>query len=109
SGLVQFADDIGEGWGNVMRVMHNIGTKETPILVESLYAHLDKMLLKSGEKVARGQQVGTIGDAHGAYWAHLHFELRDSLQMPIGGGYSNQTAGYLDPTIFIKAHRPAAE
>lgn len=105
-GLVRFAKDVGPGWGNVMRIVHNIGTEEIPELVESLYGHLDTMWVKNGDTVQRGQQIGTIGDAHGAYWAHLHFEMRDSMGMPVGGGYASETAGYLDPTTFIQSHRP---
>ena len=56
--------------------------------------------------VHRGQQIGTIGDAHGAYAAHLHFEIRNDTLLPIGGGYSEDPDGYLDPTLYINAHRP---
>jgi hypothetical protein len=34
-------------------------------------------------------------------YAHLHFELRDEILMPLGGGYSTNTEGFLDPTKFI--------
>lgn len=104
-GKVEFAEDNGAGWGNVLLVQHNIGTEAHPKLIESLYAHLDTMLVDSGVTVKRGQQIGTIGDAHGAYAAHLHFEIRSDIHLPVGGGYGEDTAGYLDPTWFIKTHR----
>jgi murein DD-endopeptidase MepM/ murein hydrolase activator NlpD len=105
SGKVKFAADNGAGWGNVVLIQHNIGTLTEPKFVESLYAHLDTMIAIPGQTVQRGQQIGTIGDAHGAYAAHLHFEIRDDTLLPIGGGYSEETAGYLDPTLFIQTHR----
>ncbi|MCB0836641.1 MAG: M23 family metallopeptidase [Bacteroidetes bacterium] len=105
-GIVSVAEDFGPGWGNVVRVLHNIGTFDQPQLIESLYAHLDKMHVAVGDTLQRGQQLGTIGDAHGAYYAHLHLEIRSKAGMPLGGGYSENTAGYLDPTKFIKARRP---
>jgi hypothetical protein len=57
--------------------------------------------------VRRGQFIGTIGDAHGQYRAHLHFELRDR-HLPLGEGYAEFRTGYLDPTFYIRQHRPTA-
>lgn len=103
---VVVAEDFGSGWGNVVRLLHNIGTKEHPRLIESLYAHLDKMNVKVGDILKRGEQLGTIGDAHGAYWAHLHLEMRWKPGMELGGGYGTDTTGFLVPTKFIRSHRP---
>lgn len=49
--------------------------------------------------------LGTIGDAGGQYLAHLHFELRDRIGAPLGGGYGTPD-GQVDPTAFILANRP---
>lgn len=104
-GQVASVEDAGPGWGNVVRVLHNVGTLEKPKVIESLYAHLDRMEVHTGQTLKRGQRIGTIGDAHGAYWAHLHFEMRWKPEMPLGGGYSQDTTGFLVPTKYIKAHR----
>lgn len=102
-GVVSVATDHGGDWGNVVRVVHACG--EVPgRAVESLYAHLDAIEVEEGQRVTRGQRLGTIGDAGGRYRAHLHFELRARPGMPLGGGYSSSTAGYLDPTAFILGH-----
>ncbi len=69
--------------------------------VESFYAHLDKIKVKEGAWLQRGDMLGTICTADGAYIAHLHFELRHKIDMLIGPGYSTDTTGYLDPTKFI--------
>ena len=100
SGVVTEAIDHGGAWGNVVRIAHPCG-------VESLYAHLDVIGVDVGMSVRRGQQIGTLGDAHGRYRAHLHFELRDR-PLPLGEGYSQFHNGYLDPTSYIRAHRPTA-
>ncbi|MEO8704421.1 MAG: M23 family metallopeptidase [Kofleriaceae bacterium] len=97
-GVVIEAIDIGGGWGNVVRIVH-------PCRVESLYAHLDAIEVTLGATVRRGARIGTIGTAHGTYPAHLHFELRDR-PLPLGGGYDSDQTGYLDPTAYIRAHRP---
>lgn len=101
-GHVAYAGDLRGGWGNVVRVVHN--TPDGPL--ESVYAHLDRIDVEVGQTVQRGQAVGTIGDAHGVYLPHLHFELRDQVGMDIGPGYSAHTEGWIDPTAYIEAHRP---
>lgn len=106
TGIVKVAADFGGGWGNVVRVVHNAGTATAPEFVESLYAHLDTMIVGRGDTLRRGQQVGTIGDAHGAYWAHLHFEIRTDTALDLGGGYATDTTGFVNPTRFIRSHRP---
>ena len=105
NGLVVFAKDLKGGWGNVVIVLHNYGTVNKPILVESLYAHLKDVFVSKGDHLSKGKKIGTIGNANGRYLAHLHFEIRSNVGMPVGGGYSENTKGYLDPTEFIKNHR----
>ncbi|HRI59430.1 MAG TPA: M23 family metallopeptidase, partial [Saprospiraceae bacterium] len=105
NGYVSEATDVGGGWGNVIRIVHKNKSGKWRY-VESLYAHFDKKMVKNGDFVFRGAQIGTIGNNSGMYWAHLHLELRHSPDLPLGGGYSSDTTGYLDPTHFIKQHRP---
>jgi murein DD-endopeptidase MepM/ murein hydrolase activator NlpD len=102
-GYVSVAEDLEGGWGNVIRIVHQFPTGKE---VESLYAHCDEILVKPQQKVERGQAIGTIGTANGQYVAHLHFEIRDVVGMPIGPGYSPIKDGYLHPTEFIKQNRP---
>ncbi len=104
-GIVIFAGDIGNGWGNVVRVLHNIGTSEEIHLIESIFAHLEEVQVMEGDMLVRGQRIGTMGNVHGKYKAHLHLELRSRPGMPIGGGYG-ATDGYIEPSIFIETHRP---
>lgn len=102
NGYVTTAEDIGGGWGNVIRITHYLPDGST---VESLYAHCDTILVQENSWVEIGDKIGTIGTNHGHYFAHLHLEIRDALNMSIGGGYSTDTEGYLDPTEFINEHR----
>ena len=105
-GVVRFAEDVGGGWGNVVRIEHRVRDADGERLVESLYAHLDRIDVTAGQRVRRGTPIGTLGDAHGRYSAHLHLELRAQPGLPLGGGYARDSTGYLDPTAFIRAHRP---
>ncbi|MDP5100877.1 MAG: M23 family metallopeptidase [Nonlabens sp.] len=102
NGQVTFAEDIKGGWGNVIRIKHRLPDNR---FVESLYAHCGAIHVKTGDIISKGHKIGTIGNAHGIYLAHLHFEIRNNIGMEIGPGYSVNTAGYLDPTVFINRHR----
>ena len=102
NGVVTAAADEGAGWGNVIRIEHHVPNEDN---VESLYAHCLENRVKKGDIVKKGQQIATIGNADGAYLAHLHFEIRKSVGMPLGPGYSTDTTDYLNPTEYIKAHR----
>jgi septal ring factor EnvC (AmiA/AmiB activator) len=66
-GMVAFADTFG-GFGNLVIIEH--GTQNF-----SLYANLLEMTVKKGDRVERGQPVGTVGLAP-AGSSELHFELR---------------------------------
>jgi murein DD-endopeptidase MepM/ murein hydrolase activator NlpD len=102
NGYVSEATDKKGGWGRVIRIVHY----HNGIFYESLYAHCDTTFIKAGDWVKRGQKIATIGNNNGMYLAHLHYEIRSKPDMPLGGGYSTDTEGYLNPTIFTKANRP---
>ncbi len=102
NGYVSAAYDAGGGWGNVLRIIHQVGENS---YVESLYAHLDSMMVSPKTGIVKGEQIGTIGNANGAYLAHLHLEIRHQVQQTLGGGYSLDSAGYLNPTQFINSNR----
>jgi murein DD-endopeptidase MepM/ murein hydrolase activator NlpD len=106
TGRVIEVADHGGGWGNVVRVVHRIRASDGgEDIVESLYAHLDTVDVEAGALVERGERVGTIGTANGAWVAHLHLELRDRPGRPLGGGYGDAD-GQIDASAFIRRHRP---
>ena len=106
-GLVTFTEDVCCGWGNIVRIVHKLPNHPNYNYIESLYAHMHNINVKTGDLIKRGQQIGTIGTAHGRYSAHLHFEMRDLINLPIGQGYSEDQRGYFSPTEFIDKNRPS--
>lgn len=106
NGLVVYADDICCGWGNTVRVVHYMPHHSKYKYVETIYSHLHNIYVETGDLVQRGKQIGSIGNAKGRYSAHLHFEMRDFVNMSIGPGYSEDKFGYLNPTEFIEQNRP---
>lgn len=104
-GLVVYAGEPSSGWGNTLVLAHR-GADGT--LVQSMYAHLDRMEVGHGALVARGARLGTVGTAHGNYPAHLHFEMRAADEVDIGAGYGAGKLNRLDPTATVTARRNAA-
>ena len=104
-GVVVFAEDIGGGWGKVLRIVHRLPEGAEYPYVESLYAHFTDMLPHAGQVIRRGEKVGTLGTAGGLNEAHLPLELRSILALPVGGGYGTDQTGFLEPKKFIRAHR----
>lgn len=56
-------------YGNVVVVRHENG-------LESLYAHLSKLLVKPGDVVDAGTLIGLGGNTGRSFGSHLHFEVR---------------------------------
>jgi murein DD-endopeptidase MepM/ murein hydrolase activator NlpD len=102
NGIVTYAEDFKGGWGNTVRIVHELPDGKC---YESIYTHCDTLLTSKSTWLQKGEPIGTIGTANGQYYAHLHLELREVIGMPIGNGYATDTTGYLNPTAFIKSHR----
>lgn len=60
------------GYGLAVTVVHDDGMK-------SLYGHLNSLSVKTGDRVAQGVPIGTLGNTGRSTGPHLHFELMDPL------------------------------
>jgi len=104
-GLVVYAGDPAPGWGNIVILAHRAPDGR---VLQSMYAHLDRIDVARGALIGRGSQLGAVGTAHGAYPAHLHFEMRASDEVQLGGGYALQPLGRVDPSATVEILRNAA-
>ncbi len=73
----------GQGYGKLVKIQHAFG-------IETRYAHMSKILVKVGQRVSRGQQIGAMGNTGRSTGTHLHYEVR------VGGNAVN-------PMTYIKA------
>ena len=67
-GVVVFAGRQG-GFGNVVRIRHAYG-------FETLYAHLNKIHVNVGDRIARRDHIGDMGTTGRSTGVHLHYEVR---------------------------------
>lgn len=105
-GIVVFARDCHMGWGNVVIVRHTYREADEIKNIDALYGHLNTMLVRRGQSISRGQQIATMGTAHGLYDAHLHLEIRRNLEIGMSRAkFARDVSNYYDPSQFIQAHR----
>ena len=75
-----------QSYGNMVQITH--ADERT-----TLYAHLSKVLVSSGDSVSAEETIGYVGNTGNADGAHLHFEVRQSGQT-------------VDPRPFITGGNP---
>ncbi len=73
SGEVISAGWNSGGYGNLIKLRHLDGSM-------TLYAHNNKILVNSGEKVAQGDQIAEMGNTGFSTGSHLHFEIHSREQ-----------------------------
>ena len=59
------------------------------------YGHLDKIMVKQGQQIKRGQQIGTMGNSGRSTGPHLHYAVR------LRDHQLSKHRGYQDPEDFI--------
>lgn len=68
-GTIAYAGNELKGFGNLILVRHDDGWI-------TAYAHNEKLLVKKGQAVARGEKIATVGTTGGVNTPQLHFEVR---------------------------------
>lgn len=75
------------GWqgayGRLVTIEHQFG-------IETRYAHMSRIRVKSGQRVSRGDRIGDMGTTGRSTGTHLHYEIRLDGKA-------------IDPMIYIKA------
>ena len=67
-GTVTWAGWKSGGWGYLVVINHGNG-------LETFYAHNSKVLVRVGQKVAKGEQIAKMGSTGNSSGPHVHFEI----------------------------------
>lgn len=68
-GVVAYAGNELKGFGNLILIKHADG-------YITAYAHNDKLYVKKGQNVLRGEKIATVGSTGSVNTPQLHFEVR---------------------------------
>ena len=87
--------EFNSGYGNMVVLKHGNG-------YESLYAHMSRAKVRSGQKVKRGDVIGYVGSTGLSTGAHLHYEIHKNGETvdPVMYFYND-----VDPDDFIKIYQ----
>ena len=98
AGTVLTAGWLNGGWGYAVIIQHSDGNA-------TLYAHLNRIAVKVGERVKRSQVIGYSGSTGNSTGPHLHFEARhratdytshfDPMDLPLHSSVENPIEGHL--------------
>ena len=110
SGVVTFSAPVSGSWGYIMVIRHDPLADGT--VVWSRLGHIDSALVGEGDRVERGQQVASVGNAGGRVPYHLHFDIAKTNVLEQRPGHwpgldlDEIFRNYHDPKKFIQDHRP---
>lgn len=69
AGTVAYAGNELKGFGNLILIKHNDGWI-------TAYAHNDRLFVRKGQKVKRGEKIANVGSTGSVTTPQLHFEVR---------------------------------
>src|SRR5205823_1594612 len=76
AGAPFMSDDAARALGDLAWVDGQLAGVDPGADRETLYGHLSKILVREGQRVSRGQEVGAVGASGRATGTHLHYEVR---------------------------------
>ncbi|MBX3084932.1 MAG: peptidoglycan DD-metalloendopeptidase family protein [Anaerolineae bacterium] len=98
-------------WGMIIVIRHD-PLASTGQVVYCRYAHVESVRVREGQRVRRGDQIASVGNADGTQPYHLHFDvsptdvLKDRPDHWPKLNLANLRANYVDPRVFVASNRP---
>ena len=102
-GVVNFANYRANGYGKHVIINHGIDGLST------LYAHMNTIIVREGEQVVRGQQIGTVGSTGLSLGPHLHYEVHINGQHVSPVNYQIKLSGEQYDELIENANRRLAQ
>lgn len=98
-GVVIKVEKNKSGYGNNILIDHGYGYK-------TRYAHLHSFKVKKGQKVKRGQEIGTMGNTGKSTAPHLHYEVikNNKTVNPINFFYNDITPEEYDKILELSQY-----
>lgn len=114
AGVITGNDGELLGFGTLMVIKHDpyLTPDGQVIVAYSRYSPLNDFLVAKGDRVRRGQQIGTVWNNAGALPYYLSFDISLSGILAAhptdwpGQNKSRVERDYADPLLFIRQHRP---
>jgi murein DD-endopeptidase MepM/ murein hydrolase activator NlpD len=108
-------DGSPSGFGTLIIIKHDpyLEADGSETVAYSRYAHMKDLLVEKGDRVRRGDKVGTIWNI-GTQAHHLHFDISTSGVLETSFGHwpgerkQEVIKHYVDPYDFIRGRRPRA-
>jgi Membrane proteins related to metalloendopeptidases len=88
-----------QGYGNCIMINHGYG-------YETLYGHLSRINVRSGQKVVRGDIIGEVGSTGKSTGPHLHYEVHyhGTVQNPSNYYYLDLSPAEYDKMVRISSN-----
>ncbi|HAQ07589.1 MAG TPA: hypothetical protein DCR24_08745 [Bacillus bacterium] len=78
-------------YGNCVLITHKINGKT----YTTLYAHLEKSTVETGQAISKGEMLGYMGNTGDSKGKHLHFEIHE-------GQWNYEKSNSVDPLLYFK-------
>jgi len=87
-----------KGYGNHVKIDHGYG-------YVTLYAHMQKYIVKKGQKVKRGEVIGYVGNTGKSVAPHLHYEVHKNGRKvnPVNFFYNDLTSEEYEKMIILSS------
>lgn len=88
----------GVGWGNYVKIKHVVQGKQ----YETVSAHMYNAMVRTGQTVKQGQQIGTLGTSGSSTGPHLHFEIHLGTAKHVKKGNKWVPVNTVNPALYIQ-------